>query len=1554
MRKTNFTHEWKNTFSNWSSFLLVSMFLTLFGFNNAQAQCALACNGNTQVSLDQNCEAEITPAMILNADTTICPGGVFEVTVSYHGVEIPTSPVVTCDYINMTLQVMIRDIVSGNSCWGDIFIEDKLRPVIECGSDTLFCYQMPKYTGPKITDNCTKAALITESAFPWASTSYTESMDEVFGVGNWDQLQYSGLASAHELFTCKYDVIWMDGGAADGAAMATFLTPGNIALMEEWVNEGGRLFINAAPWPSGDINYGFGVINRSSTTVANRAFVVDSSNAIFNGPYCPALPETGYFDNPGALSWRLICPPGMDVLLENSAGEALLIRANQGQGQIAFGALVPYDATVDWEPIEESTNMFWNILMDLRTSGTPHVQMTLLDERIFPLSCDRLYVKRVERDYQATDRSGNKSTICTQTLLLRRFPLFDIDCPKEWTLANDCPFACEDIETGAVPTLPNGAPVPEYTGVPTIDGLPLWPPQDFYCNITVTYDDIVLPKVGCVKKIMRMWTIQEWWCNTDLENQCPQLIEIVDTLPPSITCPPDIQTTTNGGYTCEADVYLPPVVAEDICNNDLRVDVRYPGGFLTDQNGGLVHLPVGVHTVTYLVYDGCYNVDSCSITVDVQDLTPPVAVCDRYTVVGLTYDSVAHVYAETFDDGTYDDCYIDSFAVRRMDEGAGCGVYQPNFKSYVEFCCNDIGQNVMVIFRAWDRSGNYNDCMVEVEVQDKILPHIYCPPNITVSCDYHYDPNDLSASFGKVVTDKSKREDIVINDPNADWDGQLIDGHAYDNCFVSVTTDSVFDITQCNVGTITRTFTATDPNGSVSCTQTITFFNPHPFDGYTDIIWPAEFDTIGCVDPATLTEDVTGKPRFIEDECDLVGYSFDDHIFPFFNTSGNQGACLKIIRKWKVIDWCEFTFDPRTGRYEYEKYEYEQIIKVSDLVDPEFTFVTPDSVFCSFDTTCVAGPATLIAQATDACTPGSELRWEYHIDANNDGTYDIYDEGFGDVIDASDDYPFGDHRIKYVFEDRCGNKIATERLFSIVNCKNPTPYCKNGIVVDLMPMDTNRDGTVDIGMIEIWASDLDLGSFGPCGNPVVVSFSADSSDRFRTYDCDSIGQRNVNVWVTDRITGNQAFCRTFVIIQDNNNACSGNFNGGSVSGLISTEDNLGVRDVTVDLTGSAFNGVQSNDQGGFAFPMMPFGGAYEVNPAKNDDHMNGVSTRDLIFIQRHLLGKEDLGSPYKMIAADVDYDMQISVTDIVQLRKLILGAYEELPNNTSWKFVDRAYVFPDPKDPFSPKYPEEYVIDHFVSNMPDVDFIAVKVGDVDNSVDPGGLTKNQTRNENSLTLTAEDQIFTAGEEVVVEFTSEMFQAIEGYQFTLNFDADVLEFAGVESGILELDNSNVGLNYLNEGIINMSWNASNAVTANDDEVLFSVRFITYTQSNLSNALSLNSRMVVAEAYNADNEVMNVQLGFNGSNGESVSFRLYQNHPNPFNNNTVIGFDLPEDGDVQLTVYDVTGKVVALYQMDGNRGYNSMEIFSTELTSTGVLYYQLDSKGYTATKKMVVLQ
>ncbi|MBK8154254.1 MAG: hypothetical protein IPK61_15325 [Saprospiraceae bacterium] len=60
-----------------------------------------------------------------------------------------------------------------------------------------------------------------------------------------------------------------------------------------------------------------------------------------------------------------------------------------------------------------------------------------------------------------------------------------------------------------------------------------------------------------------------------------------------------------------------------------------------------------------------------------------------------------------------------------------------------------------------DLFGHYSDCMVEVDVQDKVVPTLVPPPNIVVSCWFWYDfeklRDPLDPTFGRIVTDLSVR-----------------------------------------------------------------------------------------------------------------------------------------------------------------------------------------------------------------------------------------------------------------------------------------------------------------------------------------------------------------------------------------------------------------------------------------------------------------------------------------------------------------------------------------------------------------------------------------------------------------------------------------------------------------------------------------------------------------------------------------------------------------------------------------------------------------------------
>lgn len=83
-------------------------------------------------------------------------------------------------------------------------------------------------------------------------------------------------------------------------------------------------------------------------------------------------------------------------------------------------------------------------------------------------------------------------------------------------------------------------------------------------------------------------------------------------------------------------------------------------------------------------------------------------------------------------------------------------------------------------------------------------------------------------------------------------------------------------------------------------------------------------------------------------------------------------------------------------------------------------------------------------------------------------------------------------------------------------------------------------------------------------------------------------------------------------------------------------------------------------------------------------------------------------------------------------------------------------------------------------------------------------------------------------------------------------------------------------------------------------------------------------------------------------------LTQNYPNPFNPLTKIDYGIPADGKVSLTVYDVTGKVVAeLVNENKTAGYYSVEFNASKLAS-GVYFYRIVSPGFSQVRKMLVIK
>jgi hypothetical protein len=101
---------------------------------------------------------------------------------------------------------------------------------------------------------------------------------------------------------------------------------------------------------------------------------------------------------------------------------------------------------------------------------------------------------------------------------------------------------------------------------------------------------------------------------------------------------------------------------------------------------------------------------------------------------------------------------------------------------------------------------------------------------------------------------------------------------------------------------------------------------------------------------------------------------------------------------------------------------------------------------------------------------------------------------------------------------------------------------------------------------------------------------------------------------------------------------------------------------------------------------------------------------------------------------------------------------------------------------------------------------------------------------------------------------------------------------------------------------------------------------------------------------------------GSHSEVIkNFSLSQNYPNPFNPTTLIGFDLPKESKVKLTVFDILGKEIAVLS-DGNRNPGHHEVvWDASRFSSGIYFYKIEvrqsgssTSDFVATKRMVVVK
>ena len=1073
-------------------------------------------------------------------------------------------------------------------------------------------------------------------------------------------------------------------------------------------------------------------------------------------------------------------------------------------------------------------------------------------------------------------------------------------------------------------------------------------------------------------------------------------------------------------FECSATITIPDPIVSNTCSEVYTVTIMVIDGngetvatFENNEDPTLT-LGAGDYTIRYVVEDECGSIGTRDCIIRVADTQEPSASCVSHINTSIGGYGVTRIYNYVINANSDDNCGIDSIQVRRILTDSTYGAWG----EYVDMTCEDVGEIVTVEMQVIDLAGNVNFCTASISVVDNSLPYCTGLEDLNLSCTdlpAGFIPTDtlsLQEAFGKPeVIDNCAAEAIELDpifvgdecsgagtitrrflavDQNGNVSSlefiQVITIEANESFTLVFPADLDTDCVDQNLGMeiigggcaqLTMTYTDSiveatleDGEACMVIERTYLVINDCVYDGISDPI------------QITRDEDCNGEEG--EDAIYVIAagdQSFIDLDSTFTNNFPAQGT--------KGVE-CDGQTNPEgylRAIASNGAWTYIQRVRIFDNTAPVLVYENPAPYCTDTDEGCSAMISFDLTIDNECTAAGGQFLLMVDFDRNGspDMPLSRNDNVSGEfpnfIIEAN--LPIGEHNLIIRYFDGCNNVTSALVPVDVIDCSVPEPTCYSGLIVNL---EEGADGAgtgviVDATQLASCPDADCSGELSYSVNRIGATVSRDSTEV--TLTCDDRYHVELEVYTWDNANNptsvqpdgsiggpNWRMCIVEVFVQDPNGVCPDCSAPGIVNlgGDILTPGGVGITQTEVNLTGTATNATQTNDSGDFIFQDME-SGDYIITPRKDDDLTNGVTTLDIYFLQRHLLGLSPITDPYMLIAADVNNDGTISTIDMIIMRSAILGLTNEFPNNTSWRFFD-ASVSLAGMNVMEAQLPESIVLEDLTQCTDNLDFVGVKIGDLNSStvVDPTGndtgLIEGQGAEERSeresFPLQFEDKWLDAGVEYELPVTVAGLNAVGGMQFTLQLDTDAVHLNGVSTGLL--GERNLGTQRLSSGWVSVSWNQSGDAVTDRDEVLFSLNIVPSRDVTVGEIMSLINNPTATEAYTLNDEVMDLHLQFYStptvSTAEGISpvadlgleLELMQNYPNPFVGNTTIRFYLPETGDAQLTIHDLTGRLIRTIDQEFPAGYNSVQL-SGEGLPTGSLFYTLYFKGERHTRAMV---
>ncbi|MBK8965956.1 MAG: VCBS repeat-containing protein [Lewinellaceae bacterium] len=491
--------------------------------------------------------------------------------------------------------------------------------------------------------------------------------------------------------------------------------------------------------------------------------------------------------------------------------------------------------------------------------------------------------------------------------------------------------------------------------------------------------------------------------------------------------------------------------------------------------------------------------------------------------------------------------------------------------------------------------------------------------------------------------------------------------------------------------------------------------------------------------------------------------------------------------------------------------------------------------------------------------------------------------------------------------------------------------------------DVDNDGDLDAMLAALGSNTLWINALGEGRSDGCTALGSLSTNLSQTvFNASHAGANMVTLTVTDAAS-NSASCTVTVTVVD----CTIKF-----SGSINWEhDNSGVKDASVNLSGSATGSSLSDINGDFSIPTSLTSGSFTLKPVKNLNKLNGVTAGDATAIQQHVTFINPIVDPYKLVCADVNKSNSVTTFDASLIQQCLLGNPQaNAIFNTSWRFVPTSHTMTMP--PWG--FPEQRTYTGISASQSNQDFIGMKLGDVTGDANPANFGGGK-----ALRLIAQDQFLNTDADYSIDLMAGQLDDLVAFQFALYLDPAYLEIVAVEPlpGGLPLTIDNIGLYKQTDGEIRVVVAKTTGFPVAEATPALRLRIKARQDGlRLSEALRLDNSILPGFSYDSALEESEVALSFlettgvePGDPGAVANLQL-QNRPNPFNQTTTISFVLPEAAEAQLRIFDASGRLLWERNMAYPAGYNE-EVVQLLDGVFGVLSYELVTPFGAVTKPMV---